>query len=35
MNEEYYNIAKKRIEGAVSLQELAQQKSNALMDALY
>jgi site-specific DNA-methyltransferase (adenine-specific) len=35
MNEEYYSIAKKRIEGAVSLQELAQQKSNALMDALY
>jgi DNA modification methylase len=35
MDEEYYKIAKERIESAVPVAEVAQQTSNALVDALY
>jgi site-specific DNA-methyltransferase (adenine-specific) len=35
MDEEYFSIAKKRIESVVTLQELAQNPSNPLEDALY
>ena len=35
MNQEYYDYAKQRIEGAVPVQEVAQDPSNALEDALY
>ena len=35
MDEEYYKIAKERIESAVPVTEVAQQTSNALVDALY
>jgi site-specific DNA-methyltransferase (adenine-specific) len=35
MDEEYYSIAKKRIESVVTLQELAQNLPNPLVDALY
>jgi site-specific DNA-methyltransferase (adenine-specific) len=35
MDEEYYKIAKQRIESAVPVDEVAQQTSNALVDALY
>ena len=35
MDQEYYEIAKKRIEDAVPVEEVVQDASNPLVDALY
>ena len=35
MDQEYYEIAKKRIEDAVPVEEVGQGASNPLVDALY